>query len=280
MSLLFLLLGFSLDAFASLKAQELLPKGELINLHNPIKTGIFAKLPQINVRLNDIWLNYKSAEIHQYYSNFSILSPNGNEIEQKTISVNNPLHFNKSDLYQSDWNLVGIRVKKTYTNQAIELPLFFLNKGTKSWITWIEYSHKNYSLIFNQLHGTFLIYDSKGFFIGKSQIGQNFFSGLLVSEILPSAGILIKVSYNIFLIYLGFGFLMITASLSCLPYTQLWIFYLSLSNTEDKYYANPNKQNSYILMGGKINRGKFSLEVKFENLVRDWENLSNKNNLI
>ena len=56
-------------------------------------------------------------------------------------------------------------------------------------------------------------------------------------------------------LYLGFGLLLITAFLSYLPYTQIWIY---------------NQKNTCWL-GSLTNRGKINLEIEFENLIREIE---------
>jgi cytochrome c biogenesis protein len=264
LSLLLLLLGTLIGSFSSFQAQESLPKGELSNFQNPIKTGIFSKLPRINIRANDFWVNYSKHKIRQFYSNISILDSYGNEIAQKTISVNNPLHLSEIDFYQSDWNLMSIRIKKKSAPVSFEVPLFFFNKNTKLWVTWIEQKGVNYSLVFNQLQNTFLIYDKEGIFLKKGEIGDNFFNKLKISEVLPSTGLLLKSDQSISIIYLGFGLLMITASLSYLPYTQIWSL----------------KHKNFLFLGGCTNRGKIQLEIEFENLVRHLANKLTKNRLV
>jgi cytochrome c biogenesis protein ResB len=71
----------------------------------------------------------------------------GSKIKQ---SLNNPLRYENVDFYQSDWNLLGIRVQKK-TKLIYEYPVFNL-KG-KSWITWINTT--NQLLVFDQLENTF-----------------------------------------------------------------------------------------------------------------------------
>ena len=48
---------------------------------------------------------------------------------------------------------------------------------------------------------------------------------------------------------------MLTALLSYLPYTQIWIF----------------KENNNTWIGSTTNRGKINLEIEFENLIRTIE---------
>ena len=251
-SLIIILGGAALGAFKNFKAQEVLPKGELFHIQNPIKVGTFTNLPQINTRINDFWVEYEQNKIHQFYSNLSIIDNYGNEIKDQTISVNNPLRYKGVDFYQSDWNLIGIRVKKLNQNKIYEFPLFSLKKDTKSWITWIENDKKNYTLVFDQLQNTFLIYNEKGTFLANKNVGDFIDENSILLDIIPSTGLLIKYDPSVGIIYLGFGLLMVTTSLSYLPYTQIWVFCQG--------------KNGWI--GCVTNRGKIQLEIEFENLVR------------
>jgi len=256
LSLLLILVGTAMGSLYGYKAQESLPKGELFNLQNLTRSGVLSKYPRINARVNDFWVNYNENKIRQFYSNLSILDNYGNEIEQKTILVNNPLHSSAIDFYQSDWNLLGVRLKKNSAVTHFELPLFLVNKNAKLWVTWVKYKEANYSLIVNQFKNTFLIYDKKGTFLKKGAIGDNFFNGLTLVEILPSTGLFIKADQSIALIYGGFALLMITTSLSYLPYSQIWGIQL----------------HYFLFIGGCTNRGKIMAEIEFENSMRAIEN--------
>lgn len=256
LSLIIILIGSLIGAFKNFKAQEVLPKGELFHIQNPIRVGWFTALPDVNIRVNDFWVEYEKKKIHQFYSNLSILDNYGNEIKEQTISVNNPLRYKNIDIYQSDWNLLGIRLEKLGEKKIYEFPLFSLNKTAKAWITWVKDSDKNYSLLFDQLKQTFLLYDEKGNFLKESKLGEIIDKEYKISDILPSTGLLIKYDPSIGIIYFGFGLLMITTGLSYLPYTQIWIFH--------------NSKNSWI--GGITNRGKIQVEIEFENLIRYIEN--------
>ena len=263
-SLIVILGGSSLGAFKNFKVQEILPKGEIFHIQNPIKVGLFTSLPTVTTRINDFWVEYESNRVHQFYSNLSILDNYGNEIGQQTISVNNPLRYKNVDFYQSDWNLLGIRVKDKNENKVYEFPLFPLKKVSKSWITWITSSNGNEILVFDQLQNSFLTYDEAGEFLKVKSIGDDITENLSLFDILPSTGLLIKYDPSIQIIYFGFGLLMLTACFSYLPYTQIWIF--------------NQKRNSWL--GSSTNRGKIQLEIEFENLIRWIENVLTKNVLL
>ena len=267
LSLIIILVGSSVGAFKNFKVQEILPKGEIFHLQNPIKVGWLTSLPTVTTRVNDFWVEYETNRVHQFYSSLSILDNYGNEVAQQTISVNNPLRYKNIDFYQSDWNLLGIRVgnlsgKKDPGGVKIyEFPLFPLKKVSKSWITWINSPKGNEMLVFDQLQNIFLTYDESGSFLQVKNVGDEITGNLSILDILPSTGLLIKYDPSIQIIYFGFGLLMITACLSYLPYTQIWVF------TE--------KKHSWL--GSSTNRGKIQLEIEFENLIRYMENLLTKN---
>jgi cytochrome c biogenesis protein len=288
-SLIIILSGASLGSFKNFKAQEILPKGELFHIQNILRIGLLTDLPFFNIRVNDFWTEYKNNRIHQFYSNLSILDNFGTEIKEQTISVNNPLRYQNIDFYQSDWNLLGIRIQNQKNNKIYELPLFPLKENTKSWITWLpiqmdeekiikEIKSKNLifqenkknkinslnlqflekqplTLIFDQFQNIFFLYDNDGILIGTKNVGDIFLFDFKILEILPSTGLLIKYDPSITIIYLGFGILMVTTLFSYLPYTQIWIF-------------NKGKQ---LWVGSSTNRGKIQLELQFENLLRESE---------
>jgi cytochrome c biogenesis protein len=256
LSLIIILGGSTLGAFKNFKAQEVLPKGEIFHIQNPLKIGRLTALPNITTRINDFWVDYKNNKINQFYSNLSILDNYGNELKNQTISVNNPIRFNNVDFYQSDWNLLGIRIKNIENNQIYEYPVFQLNKNAKSWITWLNDSTKPKSLVFDQLDNTFSVYDENGQYLSTKNIGESITSKYTVIDLLPSTGLLIKYDPSITLIYIGFGLLMLTTLLSYLPYTQFWIY----------------ESSKNIWVGSSTNRGKIQLEIEFENLTRELEN--------
>lgn len=271
-SLIIVLTGGTFGAFKNFKAQELLPKGELFHIQNPIGVGWLTNIPNVNIRVNDFWVEYENKKVHQFYSNLSILDNFGDEKIEQTISVNNPLKYKNIDIYQSDWNLIGIRIKNVNNKKVFELPIFQLKNNSKSWISWIPESPSLYqkenseiitnkkrfkTLIFDQLENTFTIYDNQGKYMNQQNIYDAIDNEISVIEIIPSTGLLIKYDPSIPLIYLGFGLLMITSLLSFLPYTQIWIFHKAESSW----------------LGGSTNRGKIQLEIEFENLIRYTENL-------
>jgi cytochrome c biogenesis protein len=248
-SLILILAGSSVGAFVNFTAQELLPKGEIFRIQNTIKVGPLTTLPIVNIRVNDFWVDYENDRIHQFYSNISILNCLGEEIKEQTISVNNPLRFNNIDIYQSDWNLLGVRIKDLETQNVSEIPLFQLKQKSKSWITWIK---DDITIIIDKLENNYNVYNKKGELVGTKNLGDKLNDKLIIIDTLPSTGLLIKYDPTITIIYAGFALLIITTFLSYLPYTQIWIF----------------TEKGITWLGGTTNRGKLQLELEFENLIR------------
>jgi cytochrome c biogenesis protein len=261
LSLIMVLAGSSLGAFVNFTAQELLPKGEIFRIQNTIKVGPLTNLPILNIRVNDFWVDYENNRIHQFYSNISVLDNYGVELKEQTISVNNPLRLNGIDIYQSDWNLLGIRVKDNTTNQISEIPLFQIQQKSKSWITWIK---DEATIVFDKLDNTYNVYNKKGEFLGTKSLGDEISKNIVLIDTLPSTGLLIKYDPSIFIIYGGFGLLIVTTFLSYLPYTQIWMF--------------SQKGNTWL--GATTNRGKIQVELEFENLIRYLENKMTKSEFL
>ncbi len=248
-SLILILAGSSIGAFVNFTAQELLPKGEIFRIQNTIKVGPLTKLPIVNIRVNDFWVDYENNRIHQFYSNISVLNNYGVEAKQQTISVNNPLRLNTIDIYQSDWNLLGIRVKNLETNKVSEIPLFQLKQKSKSRITWIK---DDITIVIDKLENNYKVYNKQGEFLGTKNLGDKLTDNLVIIDTLPSTGLLIKYDPTITIIYSGFALLIITTFLSYLPYTQIWMF----------------SEKGTTWLGGTTNRGRLQLELEFENLIR------------
>lgn len=313
LSLLCILGGSLIGAFENFKAQELVPKNELFQIQNPIQSGWFTSYPSFSIRINDFWVDYtetksansnlslekkeisssKDSQIHQFYSDLSVLEKNGKEKLHQTISVNNPIHYQGVDIYQSDWNLVGIRLGNQKENKRLELPLFPLPNKKKAWITWLPSSFfsktsqgKNKSLIFSSFNNTKLItdvdlfskekgmilildqfqqmvflYNFEGNFQGKQTVGETLVSSWKLIEILPATGLLMKYDPSLPIIYTGFGLLMLMTFLSYLPFTQLWL----VTPLSSRY-------GSWSWFGSSTNRGQIQLEIEFENLLRSFEN--------
>lgn len=257
-SMILILLGTIVGSLFGFKAQEIIPKTEQFHIQNILTSGQLTTIPETSVRVNDFWINYtKTKTISQFYSDLSVLDPQGNEIDRKTISVNSPLIHKGVYYYQTDWNLIGLRFQ-TSNKETLEYPLVnALNNQDKVWLTWIS---KNSTLdtgiigLIDNLEGYCSIYDEFGTFLGNLELNETIdFNGpLTLLDILSSTGLQIKTDLGIPIIYGGFFLLMVSTLISYITYSQVWIV----------------KKQKQLFIGGTTNRAVFDFELEFFKFVK------------
>jgi cytochrome c biogenesis protein len=251
--MILVLLGTIIGSLFGFKAQEIVPKTENFHIQNILKNGQFTVIPNTSARINDFWITYtKNRTVSQFYSDISVLSNQGNEIERKTIAVNYPLIYKNVYYYQTDWNLIGLRFQNL-ANEVIEYPLVnILNNQNKIWLTWIaDDSTLNEGIItiIDNLEGYCSIYNERGKFLGNIELNESskFHQPIIFSEIISSTGLQIKTDPGIPIIYIGFFFLMVSTLISYITYSQIWIV----------------QKNQKLFIGGTTNRALFDFELEF-----------------
>ena len=257
-SMIIILIGTLVGSITGFKAQEIIPKTETFHIQNILNNGQFTILPKVSTRVNDFWITYSSKNtIIQFYSDISILNIKGNELRHKTIFVNSPLEYNGISYYQTDWNLIGLRVK-SQNSQVLQYPLInLLNSKTKLWITWIptnESLKQGIILLVDNLQGYCSVYNEYGKFLGNLEINEVFKVDLPISllDIVSSTGLQIKTDPGIPLIYFGFFLLIISTLISYITYSQIWIV----------------KERKQMFIGGNTTRAVFDFEIEFFKLIK------------
>ena len=257
-SMILILIGTIIGAINGFKAQEIIPKTETFHIQNILSNGQFTSIPKVSTRVNDFWITYtKKTTISQFYSDISILNVDGNEINHKTIYVNAPAKYRGINYYQTDWNLVGVRIQNE-NFETFQYPLVnFGNSQNKIWITWIPKNinlNSGIILLIDNLQGYCSIYNEFGEFLGNLELNEEMtitFPITLV-DILSSTGLQIKTDPGIPLIYTGFFFLMISTLISYITYSQIWVI--------------KNKDKMFI--GGTTTRAVFDFEIEFLRLIK------------
>ena len=257
-SMILILSGAVFGALNGFKAQEIIPKTETFHVQNILSNGQLTRIPKVSMRINDFWINYtKTTTVTQFYSDVSILNVDGNEIERKTIFVNSPITYHDIDYYQTDWNLIGLRVKNE-NSSILQYPLISIfNNRNKVWLTWIPIDQQlqnGLTILLDNLEGYCSIYNETGRFIGNLELNESFNSNISITlmDIISSTGLQIKIDPGIPLIYTGFLFLMISTLISYITYSQIWII----------------KKNQEIFVGGTTNRAIFEFELEFLKFVK------------
>jgi cytochrome c biogenesis protein len=257
LSMILILIGTILGSISGFKAQEIVPKSEIFHVQNILSNGKLTLIPSVSTRINDFWINYtKQNTVKQFYSDISILNNYGNEIDRQTIYVNSPMRHNGIYYYQTDWNLVALRIKNS-NFKIFEYPLInLLNSKAKIWLTWIplDLSLQNGIIILiDNLQGYCSIYNELGEFIGNLELNEYANKDKIgLVDIISSTGLQIKSDPGIVLIYTGFFFLMISTLISYITYSQIWVL----------------KIENEIFIGGNTTRATFDFEIEFLKLVK------------
>lgn len=255
-SIIQIFIGALFGALFGYGGQEMIPKTESFHIQNIINAGYFSTIPiTTNLRVNNFWIDYtKKESINQYYSDISIINNKGEEVRRKIISVNNPLHYKGITLYQSDWDVVGIRgvVEETGEKLQYQAKRIKTDSGNR-WMSKIRFNKEfdsNRNVLIKDLKKEVSLYDEKGGYLKKIEAGDDLgFKGkkVVFGEILPATGIDIKSDPGIPFVYLGFVLLIVSTLLSFVSYSKVWIF----------------KKDSNTYIGGTSNRAKISFERYF-----------------
>ena len=256
-SIIQIFFGAFIGAFFGYGGQEMIPKTETFHLQNVINAGYFSKTPiEIGLRINNFWIDYtekESSTINQFYSDISLINNDGEEIRRKIISVNNPLHFKDITLYQSDWDIIGLRGKEVGKDEKLQYQVKKIKTaGGDRWLSQIKLSaeKETQNIVIKDLKSQFALYDEKGNYLKKIEEGEGFITNgktFVIDEIIPTTGIDIKSDPGIPFVYLGFVLLIISTLLSFISYSRIWIF----KNEQD------------IFIGGSSNRAKIAFERYF-----------------
>ena len=257
-SMILVLIGAVLGAITGFKAQEIIPKTETVYIQNILSNGQLTTIPKISTRINDFWIIYtKQKTIAQFYSDVSILNIDGNEIDRQTIFVNSPACYRGVNYYQTDWNLIGLRIQNS-NSLNFEYPLIsILNNRDKVWLTWISNNQEfkeGFTFLINNLQGYCSIYNDIGQFLGNLELDETISlnRSITLIDIISSTGLQIKIDPGIPLIYAGFMFLMLSTLISYITYSQIWI-------VQDK---------QIIFVGGNTTRATFDFELEFFKLIK------------
>ena len=254
LSLLIILIGTFIGSITGFTAQELIPKTETFKTQNLIKTNIFTFVPSTNIRINDFWITYKKdGIINQFYSDISLLNNNGLELKRKTIAVNNPLQYNHINYYQTDWNIIGLRIK---IDNQLYYQTPYLNPSTKQkeiWYSWLPESN-GASILINNLRGINTAYTGSGTFLSYFDMGEKYSLNSHIFqpiEFITTTGLQIRADPSIEIIYFGFGLLMFSVFISYKSFSQIWF----------------RKKKKIIFIGGQTNRAQINFEKEILNIV-------------
>lgn len=272
-SIVLTLTGSMIGFFSGFTIQQMIPKSEIFHIQNTIKSGNQSFLPtNILGKIENFYIDYNSDNsIKQFYSSIVIMDHYGHNIKKETIFVNHPLKFHGITFYQTDWQINSLRIK--IGQRSIQKKVNKTKLGnTTIWFTNIPISSTDQIfLIITNLKNTILIYNSNGELINRIntnetiQVNKQLFT---ITEIMTSTGLQIKADPGLQFVYIGFFILMISATVSYLSYSQIWISGIFCIKQELK-------------VTGTTNRAKLSFEEDLRYIIKIYNQFSIKayNNL-
>lgn len=260
-SIIILLVGSTIGSLGGYTAQEIVPRGEIFHIQNLTTFGNVSSIPQtISCRINDFWITYtKEFKTDQFYSDLSIIDQYGKEVKRKTVFVNEPLIFSDLVLYQTDWDIVGLKLRIN-KEEKFQIPLKKLNKGgRKFWFGSLKLDNfvtSQVTVVINDLNGQIYLYDSNGVLLQDLPLGKSFKLEenieIQFSDYITSTGLQIKSDPGIFTVYLSFLLLMISIYVSFFTYSQIWLV----------------EFQNYLNIGGKSNRAVLFFQEEFRKLLK------------
>ena len=246
-SLILILVGTCIASLTSFSAQELIPKSETFIVQNTIRRNLFSNFPSYSLRINDFWINYDEEEnIRQYFSDISVLNQSGKEEFEKIISVNNPLMFKDLVVYQTDWDLIAIRLKLK-DGSFKQIPLVKVADQKKAWVSSFQLNEDKFFLVINSLNGYSSLYDNNGKFLKQLELFDQY-QDFKIVDIIPRTGLQIKIDKGIPVLYSGFLFLMISVVLSSQYFPEIWL--------------TINNKTKVFNIVGKTNRQQLSFDLE------------------
>ncbi|OKH16927.1 cytochrome c biogenesis protein [[Limnothrix rosea] IAM M-220] len=261
------LIGSIIGAFGGFMAQEMIPSGVNFKVNNVFEAGRFANSDRPwSVNVNRFWIDYTpNGDIDQFYSDLTVVSEDGYELDHEVISVNHPLRYDGITFYQTSWAIAGVRVQLN-NSPIFQLPAAQIptENGAKLWGTWVPTAtdmSTGVSILMQDLQGSALVYDAKGDLVGAVREGDRLdvdgISLKLVS-LVGSTGLQIKADPGVPIVYAGFFLVMVGVVMSYISYSQVWAL-----QDGDRFY-----------FGGKTNRAQVTFERELLEIIQAIESTS------
>jgi cytochrome c biogenesis protein len=259
-SIIILLLGSTIGSFGGYTSQEIVPRGEIFHVQNLTKSGDISYIPQtLSCRVNNFWITYtKDLKTDQFYSDLSLFDPKGNEVERKVIFVNEPLTFNDLVFYQTDWDIVGAKLR--LNDKTLQIPLKKIAKGgNRFWFGSLNLDNfltTSLTVVVNDLTGKIYLYNPQGVLVQDLYLGDFVKTdnnvNIQFSNLITSTGLQIKSDPGINTVYLSFLLLILSIYVSFFTYSQIWLTELTKN----------------IKIGGTSNRSVLFFQEDFRKIVR------------
>jgi cytochrome c biogenesis protein len=223
------------------------------------------------LRLQDFRIAYSAdGKIDQFYSDLALDRPGATFLTPtKTIKVNEPFVSGGLTVYQSDWKVASVRVRKRITGseawKEIVLPMTYFPREKGAYGTFLPIPRPDdvdigrpygAAIIARDLRQA-LVFGPTGKLVAAAQPGGDpiQFDGceVVMDEIIGSSGVTLKVDPGVKYVYAGFAGTMGFTLASFLANSQVWL--------------SQDQNTTYI--GGTTNRLKGDLDKELRVMVEE-----------
>jgi cytochrome c biogenesis protein len=257
-SIIAALLSFTLGLFVEYFSQESLPRGELGHIQNLLDSGTTSYVTQnVAYRINNFWITYtQNSKEDQFYSDLSLFDSQGNEFNRKILFVNEPFVFENIFIYQTDWDLFGLKLD-VKGDQNFQIPLKRVNGGTNQfWLGFIPLDKGRQTIVIKNLRGDFVVYDEMGLLNKESIIGHSVYNNtnfqVQVLDLISSSGLQLKSDASVNSVYFSFFFLITSVYVSFVAYSQIWCI----------------ESGIYLKLVGLANRSMLFFQDDFRKIIK------------
>ncbi|XP_010243272.1 PREDICTED: cytochrome c biogenesis protein CCS1, chloroplastic isoform X2 [Nelumbo nucifera] len=117
LAMLLIMAGGTLSAAGSYRGSVTVPQGLNFIVGDVLRPNGFLSTPMSSfnteVHINRFYMDYyDSGEVSQFHTDLSLFDLDGKEVLRKTISVNDPLRYGGVTIYQTDWSISALQIRK------------------------------------------------------------------------------------------------------------------------------------------------------------------------
>jgi cytochrome c biogenesis protein len=271
--LLTLMAGVSITSWTGFSGFQPIPLDGVMTFadseHSKLWVG---KLPDWTVRVDATKReDYETGDPKQWYSDLSVVEPDGKVAKTQQISVNNPLSYGGVDIYQSSWGLDSLELSFNGHMRALQLrPMgkvyaAFLPLDEKSVLIFSLRSQDKPLKLFaktEKMEAPKLITEiPQG---GSVKLGS---VDLTYRRVVPVTGLQYKCDPGLPIVYVAFAFIMTGILMAAIPHRQLWASVASGdAETEEN---NGTGSNTCILsVGGRSLKARNAFENSVDKMVQ------------
>lgn len=247
--LLLSMAGFLASALCGATGSAMAPEGSTFVMADALRPASqFTFLPsaaRLRIAVDDFRVTYyPSGAVSQFYSDLSVLAPDGTRLASQEMKVNVPLRYGGVTAYQTDWAIASATVRVGEGDGSVPAPPLALPMASlegksgftgRIWGTFIPLPGpppvagerpRGATLVARDFQSA-AFYDASGGFVGVRRPGSGKAivvdgTPLVLEALTGATGLELKSDPGVPLVYAGFGAVMLTSFLSFVSHSQVW----------------------------------------------------------